>query len=96
MKHALFVVHDDLGSTEIEKTLQTVVPVDHATVKVVEIGGCETATIELHHRTKFRRNNRDDIEDHCSWVVNATAVLVTTIERCDDLEALDRLLLTLR
>ena len=37
LKHALLVVHDDLGGTEVEQALQTVVAVDHATVQVVEV-----------------------------------------------------------
>ena len=42
LKHPLLVVHDDLRSTEVEQSLQAVVPVDHATVQVVEIGGGKT------------------------------------------------------
>ena len=37
LKHALLVIDDDLRSTEIKKALQTVVAVDHATIKIVEI-----------------------------------------------------------
>ncbi|CAB4615974.1 unannotated protein [freshwater metagenome] len=95
LKHALFVVHDDLGGTEIEQTLEAVVPVDHAAVEVVEIGGRETATVELDHRTQFRRDDRDDVEDHGAGIVDAAAVLVAAVEGRDDLETLDRLLLAL-
>ena len=96
LQHALFVVDDDLRRTEVEQALETVVAVDHAAVQVVEVGGGETATVELDHRAQFRRDHRHRVEDHRLGVVAATAVLVTTVERRDDLEALDRLLLALR
>uniref|UniRef100_A0A6J7MSC4 Unannotated protein n=1 Tax=freshwater metagenome TaxID=449393 RepID=A0A6J7MSC4_9ZZZZ len=50
LQHALLVVHDDLGSTEIQQALQAVVPVDHAAVQVIEVAGSETAAVQLHHR----------------------------------------------
>ena len=96
LEHALFVVHDDLGRTEIEQPLQAVVAVDDTAVQVVEVGGREAATIELDHRTKLRRDHRHDVEDHGARVVDAAAVLVAAVERSDDLQPLDRLLLALR
>ena len=91
LKHALFVVDDDLRRTEIKQALEPVVSVDHAAVQVVEVGGCETATVELDHRTKFRRDHRDRVEDH------AFGLVVAREERRYDLEPLERtgLLLTL-
>ncbi len=96
LQHALLVVHDDLGSTEIEQSLEAVVPVDHSPVQVVEVGRGEAATVELHHRAQFRRDDRDDVEDHRPWVVDPTLVIVAAVERRHDLEALDGLLLALR
>ena len=85
LQHALFVVHDDLRSTEIEQTLQAVVTVDHTTIEVVQVGRCETATIELHHRAQIGRNNRDNIEDHIGR-------LILRMQECiDDLQTLDGL-----
>src|SRR5699024_1620689 len=43
LQHALLVVHDDLGGTEIQQPLEPVVAVDHATVQIVEVGGREAA-----------------------------------------------------
>ena len=96
LQHALFVVDDDLGCTEIEQTLQPVVAVDHTTVEIVQVGRGETATVELDHRAQFRRDDRYDVEDHRHRVVLAATILVATVERGDDLETLDRLLLALR
>src|SRR6185312_9833787 len=53
LQHPLLVVDDDLGGAEVEQSTQTVVAVDHTTVEVVEVGGREAATVELHHRAKL-------------------------------------------
>src|SRR5690606_17217499 len=52
LQHALLVVDDDLGSTEVDQTTKTVVAVDDAAVQVVQVGGGETATVELDHRAQ--------------------------------------------
>ena len=96
LQHALLVVDDDLGGAEIEQPLQAVVAVDHAAVEVVEVGRGEAATVELDHRAQLGRDHRHDVEDHRLGVVDPAAVLVATVERGDDLEALDRLLAALR
>ena len=95
LQHALLVVDDDLGGTEVEQALQAVVPVDDPAVQVVEVGGGEAATVELHHRAQLRRDHRHDVEDHGPRVVDPAAVLVAAVEGGDDLQALDGLLLAL-
>ena len=52
------------GAPQLEQTLESGVAVDDATVQVVEVGGREAATVQLNHRAQFRRNNRNDIQDH--------------------------------
>jgi hypothetical protein len=69
LQHALLVVDDDLGRTEVEQPLEPVVPVDHAAVEVVEVGGREAATVELHHRAQVRRDDRDGVEHHAQRAV---------------------------
>jgi hypothetical protein len=64
LQHALLVVDDDLGRAEVEQPLEAVVAVDHPAVQVVEVGGREAATVELHHRAQLRRDHRHDVEDH--------------------------------
>ena len=66
LKHALLVVDNDLGCTEIEQALETVVAVDHAAVQVVEVRGGEAATVELNHGTQIRRNDRDSVKHHAT------------------------------
>src|SRR5213078_2201053 len=96
LQHALLVVDDDLRRTEVEQPLEAVVPVDHPAVEVVEVRRGETATVELHHRAQLGRDDRHDVEDHGPRVVDAPAVVVAAIERRDDLQTLDGLLLALR
>ena len=84
LEHPLLVVHDDLGGTEVEKTLQAVVAVDHTAVQVVQVGGREAATVQLHHRTQVRRDDRHAVEHH------ALGAVAGLQERGDDLEALER------
>ena len=95
LQHALLVVDDDLGRAEVEQALQAVVAVDDPAVEVVEVGGGEAATVELHHRAQLRRDHRHDVEDHGPRVVDPAAVVVAAVERGDDLQALDGLLLAL-
>ena len=82
LKHSLLVVDDDLGSTEVEQSLETVVPVDHPAVEIVQVGGGESATVELDHRAKIGWDDRDGLEDHVLGAVLAFP------ERLDDLHAL--------
>ena len=96
MQHALFVVDDDFWCTKIEQATQTVVAVDYATVQVVQVGSGKATTIKLHHWAQVWRNNRNNVEDHCLRVIYQTTSIITTVERSNDLQALDCLLLTLR
>ena len=83
LQHALLVVQHDLGRVELDQALQTVVAVDHATVEVVEIGGREAATVELHHRAQVRRDDRDDGQHH------GLRLIAGGQEGVDDLQALE-------
>ena len=84
LKHALLVVDDDLRRTEVEQTLESVVAVDHTAVQVVEVGRRETATVELHHRTQVRRDDRDAVENHAGRLV------LGLLEGRDDAQTLER------
>ncbi|CAK0601279.1 Uncharacterised protein [Burkholderia pseudomallei] len=89
LQHALLVAHDDLRRLQLEQTLQTVVPVDHAAVQVVQIRRRETAAVERHERTQLRRQHRQHFEDH------PVGLDARTLERLEHLQAL-RVLLDLR
>ena len=64
LEHSLLVVNDDLRGAKINQPLEAVVSVNDATVKVVEVRGGEAATIELHHRTQIRRDDRHAVQHH--------------------------------
>src|SRR5688572_19220053 len=53
LEHALFVSNDDFKSVELHEALQPIISVDHATIKIVEIGGCKSTAIQGHKRTQF-------------------------------------------
>jgi hypothetical protein len=95
LEHPLLVVDDDLGRAQVEEPLQPVVPVDDPAVEVVEVGGGEPATVELDHRTKVRRDDRDRLQDHRARAIDPLAVLVAPVEGGDDLQPLDDLLAAL-
>src|SRR3954469_25289598 len=64
LEHALFVADNDFRRLELQQVFQPVVPVDDAAIKVVEVGGSETATFERNEWTQVRRNDRQHGEDH--------------------------------
>ena len=86
LQHPLFVAHDDIGRPQFDQPFQTVVPVDHATVKVVQVRGREAAAIERHQRAQFRRDHRQHRQDHPFGTV------LRFKEAFDDLQTLDDLL----
>ena len=84
LQHALLVVDDNLRRTEVKQSLESVVPVDHATVEVVQVRGGKAATVELDHRSQVWRDNRDAVQDHASRVV------ASDLERRDNAQTLER------
>src|SRR5262245_866413 len=46
LQHALFVSDNDIRRLELKQVLEAVVPVDHATIEIVEIGGRKAATFQ--------------------------------------------------
>src|SRR5690606_29309693 len=86
LQHPLLVADDDLRRVELLQPLEPVVPVDHAAVQVVELGGGEAAAVERHQRAQVRRDDRDDLEHHPLRLVAGLA------ERLDHLQPLGDLL----
>jgi hypothetical protein len=87
LQHPLLVPDDDLGRGQVEKALQPVVPVDDATVKVVQVGGGESPAIQRDQGAKVRRQDGDHLLDH------PLGFLLAVPERLDDLQPLGDLLL---
>ena len=64
LQHAFFVADDDFRRLELEQRLETVVPVDDAAIKIVQIGRRKTSAFERHERAQIRRNHRQHRENH--------------------------------
>src|SRR5438034_10551904 len=75
----------DLGCLKFNEPLQPVVPVEDATVQIVQIRGREAPTVERHQRAELRRDDRDDLENH------PLGLVARLQKRLDDLESLDDL-----
>ena len=89
LKHTLLVADYYLGCAELKELAQTVVSVDNAAVKIIEVARCKASALELNHGTKLRRDNRKHVEDHPLGSVAALS------ERLDNLKAFESLSLLL-
>ena len=88
LKHPLLVADNDLGSAQLEQPLEAVVPVDDATVEIVEIAGREAAAVERDERAEVGRKDGDDLEDHPLRLVHADAEGLNNLQPLGDLLAL--------
>ncbi|GIQ64111.1 hypothetical protein PACILC2_26790 [Paenibacillus cisolokensis] len=84
LQHPFFVLHDNVRRAEIQKPLQTVVPVNDAAVQIVQVGSGETSAVKLHHRPELRRNDGQHVENHPFRTIARIA------ERFDHFQPLDR------
>ena len=91
LEKTLLVAENHLGSLDLDETFQTVVTYDDTTVEVVEVGSGETAAIQRHERTKFRRDDRNGLEHHPL----GTVTVGRSDERVHDLKTLQGLGLAL-
>ena len=89
LQHPLFVAHDNLRRFKLLEFAQAVIAVYDPAVEVVKVRRRETPAVELDHRTKIRRDNGKDGEDHPL----GTGVALPEILR--DLQAFDELALFL-
>ena len=45
LQHPALVVDNDLRRAEVKQTLEAVIAVDHAAIKIVQVGGRKTAAV---------------------------------------------------
>ncbi len=64
LEHPLFVADDDLGRFQLDQFRETVVAVNDSTIKVVEIRCREATAIQRDQWSKFRRNDRNHVQNH--------------------------------
>ena len=64
LKHTFLIADNDIRSTKLKKSLQTIVTINDSSVQVIQVRCCETSAIQLYHRTKIRRDYRNNVKDH--------------------------------
>ena len=64
LQHPFLVANDDLGGLQLHEIFQTVVPVDHTAVQVVQVRRRKAPTFQGHEWPQVRRNHRQHTEDH--------------------------------
>ncbi len=64
LEHPFLVTHNNFRSLQLQQFLKPVVPVDHPSVKVVEVACREAPTVKRDKRTEVRRYNRYRIQYH--------------------------------
>ncbi len=73
LEHALFITENDFGGAQFKQTFQTIVPVDDASVQVVQITGGVATAVKRHQRAQVRRNDRDHIQYHPNRIITGLA-----------------------
>ena len=64
LQHPFFIADDDIRRLEFQQTFQPIVAVNDSTIEIVQVRGGETSTVQLDHRSQFRRDDRNNIHDH--------------------------------
>ena len=88
LQHSLLVADDDVGSAQLQQSLKTVVSVDDPSVQVVEVGGGESAAVQLHHRTDVGRDDGNDFQDHPLGTVAGGTQRLDDFQSSDDADSL--------
>ena len=86
LQHPLFVPHDDIGRAQLNEALETVVPVDHAAVQIVQIRSRKTTTVKRHQWAQFWWDHGDHGQNH------PLGTVARFKEAFDDFQTLDDLL----
>src|SRR5262245_7233319 len=93
LKHSLLVPENDFRCTVHDELLEPIIPVDDATIEIVEIGRGEASAVERHEGPQVGRNHWNHVEDHPLGTIALVATLTGVAERIDDLEPLEQHLL---
>ena len=88
LQHTLLVAHDDVGSAQLQQAAQTVVAVDDAAVQIVQVGGGETAAVQLDHGAQVRRQHGQHVHDHPLGAVAGDAESLDNFQTLEDAHAL--------
>ena len=64
LEHALFVPENNFRGLDLDQAFQAVIADDDTPVEIVQIRCREPPPFQGHERTKFRGDDRDNVEDH--------------------------------
>ena len=84
LQHTLLVADDDIRCSQLEEAGQSVISVDNSAVQVVQVGGGETAAIQLYHGAQIGRDNRNRIQNHPLRLVTGLAEGLYDLQTLDD------------
>ena len=84
LQHTLLVADDDVRSAQLQQSLKTVVPVDDTTIQIIQVRGCKTPSIQLHHRAQIWRNDRNYIHNHPLRTVTGLTKCLYDFQALDD------------
>ena len=84
LQHPLLVSDDDLGGSKVKETAKTVISIDNSSIQIVQVGGGETAAVQLNHGAEIRRDDRDDVQDHPLGLVSGLAESLYDLQPLDD------------
>ena len=88
LQHTLLVADDDVGGTQLQQTLQTVVAVDDAAVQIVQVGGRKAAAVQLQQGAQIRRNDGDDRHNHPLGALVALEEALNALQTLEQTHAL--------
>ena len=64
LKHTFLIADNDIRSTKLQQSFQTIITINDSSVQIIQVRCCKTSTIQLYHRTKIRRDYRNNIKNH--------------------------------
>ena len=88
LQHSFFVSYNNIGCAQIQQSFQTVVSVDNPSIQVIQVACCETAAVQLYHRTNFGRNYRNRIQNHPFGLITGKTEAFDYLQLLDDTHAL--------
>ena len=84
LQHTFLIADNNIGSSQLQKSFQTVVTVDNTAVQIIQVRSCKTSTIQLYHRTKIRRNHWDYRHNHPVGMIAGLAERLYHFQSLDD------------
>ena len=85
LQHPLFVTNDDVRCAQLNKTLKTVVAINHAAIQVVQVGSRKTTAIKWDQWTQLWRDHRDHCQNHPFRTVAGFNKAFDDLQTLDDL-----------